>query len=78
MDSREAHSFELTKGELVGVRDFDDTCFILIEVGCFLFFSISQVPLATTLERCVACRTFQRFKIEIELNSFIVGRHCLK
>jgi len=31
---------------------------------------------ATTLERSVACRTFQRFRIGIELNSFLVEREC--
>jgi len=61
----------LTKA--IAVRDFDDRCIILIQVGCFL---VSGVARATTLERSVACRTFQRFKIGIELNSFLVEREC--
>ena len=60
--------------EAITVRDFDDRCIILIQVGCFFF--VSGVAGATTLERSVACRTFQRFRIRIELNSFLVEREC--
>ena len=63
--------FQLT--EAIAVIDFNDRCIILIQVGCFF---VSGVAGATTLERSVACITFQRFTIEIELNSFIVEREC--
>ena len=53
------------------MRDFDDRCIILIQVGCFFVFGILG---ATTLESSVACRTFQRFKIGFELNAFLVER----
>ena len=59
--------------ETIRVRDFDDRCIILIQVGCLF---VSRVAGATTLERSVACRTFQRFKIGIELNFFLVEREC--
>jgi len=39
-------------------------------------FFVSRVVGATTLERSVECITFQRFTIEIELNSFLVEREC--
>ena len=63
--------FQLTKA--ISVKDFDDRCIILIQVGCFF---VSGVVGAKTLERSFACRTFQRFRIEIELNSFLVERDC--
>ena len=64
---------EIKVTKAIVVRDFDDRCIILIQVGCFF---ASGVAGATTLERSVACRTFQRFRIEIELNSFLVEREC--
>ena len=39
-------------------------------------FFVLRVVEATTLGRSVACRTFQRFRIRIELNSFLVEREC--
>jgi len=41
-----------------------------------LIFIFSGVVGATTLERSVACRTFQRLKIEFELNAFLVEKEC--
>jgi len=49
---------------------------ILIKVECLLFFP--GVVEATTLQRSVACKTFQRFRIGNELNSFLVERECWK
>ena len=37
---------------------------------------VSRVAGETTLERSVACRTFQRFRIGFELNAFLVEREC--
>jgi len=59
--------------EAIVVRDFDDRGIILIQVG---YFFVSRVAEATTLERSVACRTFQRFRIGFELNTFLVEREC--
>jgi len=64
-------SFQLK--EAIIVRDFDDRCIKLIQVGCFL---VSGVVGATTLEISVACRAFQSFTIGIELNFFLVEREC--
>ena len=61
----------LQSTEAIAVRDFDDRGIILIQVGCFF---VSRVDGATPLERSVACKTFQRFMIRIELNSFLVER----
>jgi len=47
----------------------DASCRFRLDV--FLFLEIAS---ATTLERSVACTTFQRFRIRIELNSFLVER----
>ena len=65
-------SFQTT--EAIAVRDFDDRGIILIQIRYFFF--VSGVTGATTLERSVACRTFQRFRIGIEFNSFLVEREC--
>ena len=59
--------------EAIIVRDFDDRGIIQIQVG---YFFVSRVAGATTLERSVACRTFQRFRIRFELNAFLVEREC--
>jgi len=59
--------------EAIAIKDFDDRCIILIQVGCFF---VSGFVGATTLERSVACITFQRFTIGFELNSFLVEREC--
>ena len=63
--------FQLKKE--ITIRDFDDKCIILIQAGCFF---VSKVVGATTLEISIACITFQRFMIGIELNSFLVGTEC--
>ena len=46
----------------------------------FLFrldiFCVPRVDGATTLERSVACKAFQRFRIEFEFNAFLVEREC--
>lgn len=39
-------------------------------------FLVSNVAGETKLESSVACITFQRFRIGIELNSFIFERKC--
>lgn len=39
-------------------------------------FLISRVAGTTTLDRSVACRTFQSSRIGIKLNSFLVERKC--
>ena len=41
--------------------------------GCFL---VVDVAVATATMTRVACRTFQRYQIEIELNSFLIERGC--
>ena len=64
-------SFQLT--EVITIKDFDDRCIILIQVGCFFIFRVAG---ATTLERSVACRTFKRYMIGFELNAFLVEREC--
>lgn len=44
-------------------------------VGSFLFF-VSRVARAITLGRSVAHRTFQRYRVRFELNSFLVEKEC--
>ena len=39
-------------------------------------FFVSKVVGETTLERSVACITFQRFRTGFELNAFLVERKC--
>ena len=39
-------------------------------------FFVSRVAGATTLGRSVACRTFQRFRIKLKLNAFLIDREC--
>lgn len=39
-------------------------------------FFVSKVVGVATLERIVACKTFQMFKIRFELNSFLIEGEC--
>ena len=64
-------SFQST--EVIAIKDFDDRGIILIQVG---YFCVPKVAGVTTLERSVACKTFQRFRIGFELNAFLVEREC--